>query len=548
MAVAAIGIIILIPWLPYLGEMTAYSDALRFMSNASQGNYFLHPGRLLTWLPWQIVYEFSPDSFIGVQIFLIILQIMKAGLFYLLLTELPIVKDQPVAFRLIATFLLIAHSADSANYWLGTLASQLSLVTFIGATYLFLSNIQAQHWLKVIGIFVLLVITVNIHERFYPLIYLTPLLLWQRLLSWKMLWRIAWTWYLIPTIQVIYSAYAIFLSASPAYQANMLGIGNTELELGVLAQGVFVSMWRASLSVLEFPDWDGVFITPTRLLFSLAAGLLAGASVWYLLQPESRFAAANTPLTTKRGVIVLLIGIVIITMGFLPFTMTIYRNSDERTLYLSIMGAAICWMLVLQVIQRYTTVPRTFASLAVILLITGHVLINLNHHKQTRAKSLDRQRATMDIVQLAPNLQQGTPLWLVYADDLTLGSAKNFGNYWFVEASLQYVYETDIYVCVSIAGQAPEPPCELNGNEITILAERERSTDEVVPFEKVVAVYIAKNPLMEYPDQDQTMWLVEQDTISQMLPGSPQSLYNPQTNIIFDATPTPRQLQFAGSS
>ncbi len=470
-------LLVIMPWLPYLGKNTAYLDAWRFMSNASEGEFLLHPGRPLTWLPWWVIYRLAPDSFSGVQVFLMVLQWAKVLAFWALLREMPWIRDAHQGLRVTIVVLLAVYSTDVSLFWLGTLATQFSLLGFVLAVWLLLWQARVPHPLKLLGMVVCLSLAVGTHERYYALIFAAPLLLGTALVT--RAWRLALLWYAIPVLQLAYSVYAIFLQPSDSYQSGLVDPTYEFTSLTYVA--------TRTLSSVGWAAWQTLLIPVTRnvenweIVLSVVAGLFAGALVWWWAAKPGQMRLGTAAWITG-------LGLAVIGLGFLPFTITVYYQNSDRTFFLSVLGGAMVWGAVAWLVRERVPLGRWLLAVFVAGFVAAHTLTNLKLQRGFRAESVKVQTLAAAMIAETGPLREDTLLWVIYptSEERVLADKLNFP--WMVESIYQYIFQRDITVCISVAGEQPRTGCEIAEEGVVVLANRERPTVQVYPYNRVVGL------------------------------------------------------------
>ena len=471
-------LIVIMPWLPYLGKNTAHLDAWRFMSNAAQGEFLLHPGRPLTWLPWWGVYRLFPESFTGVQVFLILLQWGKVLAFWALLRDLPCIRRQPAALHVTAAALLAVYSTDVSLYWLGTLATQLSLLSFVLAVWLLLWHVREPHTIKLVAMVVCLYLTVGTHERYYALIFAAPLLLGPALLK---VWRVALLWYAIPVLQLAYSVYAIFLRPADSYQSGLVDPTYEFTSLAYIVNRTTSSVMQVVGQTLWIPVTRNV--ENSEIALSAATGFIAGGLVGW-------WAAERFGLRVRAAAWTVGLGLVTIALGFLPFTITVYYQNSDRTFFLSVMGGAVVWAVAAWIVRERLPLGRWLLALFVAGFVAAHTLTNLKLHRGFREQSIQVQTLADALITETGPLREGTLLWVVFPTLEERVAADNLNFPWMIESIYQYVFQRDVMVCISDAGQQPRADCELRQDGIYVVANRERAEARLYPYERVVAIEV----------------------------------------------------------
>jgi hypothetical protein len=143
-------------------------------------------------------------------------------------------------------------------------------------------------------------------------------------------------------VAVLFLAVIHFVGAGRTYQTEILetGISGSYVDYAgevvlsnlVAYREVLLDGWIHILRDLQQPEG-------TYILFALLVSLLVGSAGFLL----SRFPEHEEILADRRGYFygIILAGLVIIGLGFLPYSLTAYRYKDYRVFYYSAAGGAL---------------------------------------------------------------------------------------------------------------------------------------------------------------------------------------------------------------
>lgn len=503
-------IVAALPWIPYLGTNTAFIDGIRFLGNATQNNYFVHPGRPLTPAPWVLAYALTPDSLLAAQGLMLLTHWLCALSLFGILAQvrLPANLQIPGTLALLIATIYAVHSADTAKYWVGTLSSHTSNLTFFLAILFFLRYARKPSLWSAAGMLVMMTYSLNIHERYYPLIPFILLLSWPEVRQRPI--RIIGLWLVVPLLRGLLTAY-LLLQSSNSYQVATLA---QDEPLTTLLRTAATQSARMIGHTLNIPLQNPA--TPVFFGISAAVAGIVFAGLWYWLRGKVQ------PL---RGTVwFVYAGIAIIVLGYLPFAFSEeLRFGYSRRLFLSIVGASLIWGVLLWGIGRFIRKPAALIALVVAVFAFFHTYASMRFHNALRRAAIVEMQAVDQVLQTVGELPEGAVLWLLYEQSQQY---RNFEQDWLLQAQLTYFYEHPVFVCFARETedgvQIASPHCEIEAAGVHVLADRETTTDTLVPYSDVVVMQM-------HPLNGRNFELaIIQDVEAVPLGFPPDAPYNPQ--------------------
>ncbi|RPH62811.1 MAG: hypothetical protein EHM81_01430, partial [Chloroflexi bacterium] len=363
--------------------------------------------RPLVYLPWKLAYYIDPDSYLGVNLLAAIVFWGKAFAFYAILRKMRLVSA-PQAFLMAIVFFL--HPADQGTFLMSAFSRHWSVFFYLLAIFFMVLASQNPALPSFIGMGVTVAASAFISEQGFPLIVITPLILLfvNRLTKWQKLLGL-FMWYL-PLLTYAVRLIPVLFSEKKIYQTGLLASGVkddswfVETILGNLVayRRVFIDGW---VSVLGNLQWQYA----KYLAIALIAGLFIGLVVYLLSRIKGE---AEHPFHFWA---VLGAGILIIGLGFFPYSITSYRYKDYRVFYFSAIGGALIIGMLYARLRHY--LPAGYKNIASGLLwgvTIAVVLVNgFVQHRNYEIRSQFQQKVLINIVEQAPYIQGGTQIVLM---------------------------------------------------------------------------------------------------------------------------------------
>jgi hypothetical protein len=355
--VLALALLACLLWLPFRFNVGFSGDEWYFYLHSSYTPIWGQPSRPLIALPNYIGYVLSPGYFTGFNVMLMLATFLRGGLSFAILRRLGVSRALAFATGAIA----ILFPADNGIYYMGALAVYYSSTFYLLAFYLLISYWQRPYFPKVLVIWLLQLLCLGMYEASYPLILLSPLVLFALGARFnREFWKSAILWYLIPALNVL--RYPLLLQLKPeafTYQSSLItqpaGTGDMVTALLNIYERHFVGGW--------FP---GTFPVHSEWLpFAILAGLVTfGVCVWLSKHDDPGAATFHT----NRTFILILAGLAIIGLAIAVYLPTSARQDHIRTYYVSAIGAALVIAALLKLLVRR---PLLYAVLIGVLATLG---------------------------------------------------------------------------------------------------------------------------------------------------------------------------------
>ncbi len=455
--VIVLSILVLLLWLPVGFYTTGLVEEWQFYDLAMQGVPLVpasswnvaHALRPFVALTFQLGYWLTPDSFLGLNLVMLVTFIGKAMSLYALLRLL---LPNSRSFALFASALFIIYPADSITMALRGISIHLALMTYLMAAVFFLMYWKKSHWYFMAGAWFMLILSLGIYEPSYIFSALTPLLLLileKRVIPTRRMIRVSLLWYLP---QIAYLGWYMFnlLTTSGSYQQahfSHLMQGNFSelanhilLSIQHLLNWNFLAGWQRALNALQYDS--------TTLLIALGIALLVGGTGFWL--SRIRVPVQSNSNHTRDYLGAALIGFILMGIAYAPYgVLRLLSMNTERVFYYTAVGAAVCVMALL-----YLIAMRLFRS-QLLFIVVGSIVVGiaaagaLVQHQHFANWSREQQRLYAAIIEAFPEISDETIL-IVYQDQ-NPPSLSHFPDYpitlypdpiW-LKSAIRYVYQND---------------------------------------------------------------------------------------------------------
>ncbi len=397
--VAALFVLALCLWLPFGFNVSFWADEWWMFQDGGRLPWVaLESSRPFVSIPWHIVYLFSPNSFTGTNVLLLLLIFGKGAAFYAILRRL--VRQREIAFA--AAALVVVYPADTAVFNLGTLSIHFALFCYVLAAWLLVESWVTGRWYLLVVALLALAMSVGIYEVVYPLALVTPLVLLRfehrptkRLIGYAM------AWYIIPVIGGL-RLVSLYINQQGvlSYQSGLFsGLPNPGETVAII-QNVFVQHF--------YTGWIGSgelfgreYLQYAALAAVLVLVLLLGLA--WLCPTTGRRQRRNSLWTAVGGLIILL-------LGFAVYLATDLRNSTDRTHFYSSLGAALVIVGLLWLLS-HTVFRHTFAFAVLIAALVGVGLLrNLEQHSRYAQVASEQVDTLAKLVSQVPSIMSSTGL------------------------------------------------------------------------------------------------------------------------------------------
>ena len=401
-------------WLPFGLQVGYYADEWTVMADIQVGAFLTGSVRPFELLTWFTAYHLTPDSFAGLNLLMLVMIAAKAISAYLLLTELSL--NRLFAFGTAA--LLLLYPADSGVFYMGSISIHTSGFLFLLALWLLARFWRTgQRWLW-LAISIASALCLGMYEGVYPLFVLAPLMLLY--LNSRVLRRliiVSAIWFILPLLFGLRIIATLNTPvAASSYQAMLFA---DDTSLGTITG----SLWRANRVVLADgwvsavlqtvapAGWSGVRNIPKNILANAYIGytfigvLLVGFTAVVLTHRNQL-----STLSIKRLVLLLVASPLIITLGFLLYSLTNLRDLNLRTLLYASIGGALLMASALWLVGKL--LHRLVLVFIIGLLVLCGVGLSSLHFQHEHYATLGRMQIPFmqTLVRAVPLIQPNTTL------------------------------------------------------------------------------------------------------------------------------------------
>ena len=432
--IVPLGLLIVVSafWLPSRFKTTDTVEGWWFLNVAEEPGWTVGPsGRIMEALSWEAAALLSPDTFVGAQLVLAAFFFGKAYLLYRILRELRLVASAP-AF--VIALLFVIYPADEGLFELRGLTRHATVFFYLLATWLMLLACRRRTPLFLPLMFVSLIVSCLTDEAGLLLAFTTPLLLLlvpdcpRRFRQ-----QVAGIWYLGILVSVV-----LVFSSGARYQATRLRGG---LRAASFARSVVtstVSAYEHGLVLAWQETIDGFDRSAQYLpLAGSIALLVAGCTAWL----GRADAAGDSPVepSARQLALLALAGLVVLGLGFLPYSVTDMRWVHRRVYFFPSLGAALVWGVAILFAVRRLPAYRWAALALISAALTFLAAANgLRWAEVISRESARQQRALASLAEQAPHLQPGTVLVLYRRSE----GDQPFVEDWIAGAAVDWMYDT----------------------------------------------------------------------------------------------------------
>ncbi len=333
-------------WLPFGLHIGFYADEWTTMLGIQRGAFITRTVRPFELFAWFAAYHMSPTNlYIGMNLLLMLLIMGKGLISYRLLSDMGFNK----LFAFGTAALLVLYPADSGVFYMGALSIHASVLLYLVAVWLlvrfWLSN-RCRLWIPIVFVTGL---CVGIYEGIYPLIFLAPLVLvyLQRGVTRRVVVT-SLLWFSVPFLFFLRLTSILLLNSSTdSYQSSLLASDHSVgTILASLLQANRYSLMDSWVSATHqifansgWAGWRNIFKTMSANPFLIYALVIAGI----IAVTGIVLARVRQPLKTphKHFVFLLLVSPLMLTFGFLLYSLTNLRDSNLRTYFHASIGAAL---------------------------------------------------------------------------------------------------------------------------------------------------------------------------------------------------------------
>ena len=571
-ALAAICLIVFALWAPFGLRRAAWGDAWSYYGPLLGGGTLapLLNSRPLNWLPWQVSYGLVPTSFLGLNLLIAWLILLKGVLVYAIVR---ILAPGAIGLALAAALLATVYPAEVGYFFDGFVNLHQGFDAYLLAVFLLLAYWKRRSlWLLIAGA-AALAFSVATYEAVLALAVVTPLLLlWLDRRVSRRLIRTTMIWWVPVGIYVLYIVALRFSNAGlNAREAGLLesGLNVPNLPLELLGATIwnlgqrYVEGWRIAVTLSPFNGSSPVFQT------ALIAGALV-AAIFFLHAKVSRTAPSQPGRRwpPRRWVELFLLSILWTMLGYAVFSLASVRYDGWRLGFYTVLGSSLTVALVLYGATAHRRIGWALAVgcaiLAVALLISRAplgligltvaagvgfalprplnmavvlgVLLTISVSRQLdllrwlTSESLAVQQLLTEVAEATPGLRPGTPVVLVAEAEIRV-DALPFDTSSHFDMALDLMHDDPGYIGIL----CPVEVAEWGWNEESCafaadgLMVRVGDNEQTIPYESLVLVAA---------DTDGVVRLV--DTIPEAWGVPPETGYQPWALLDADAPLPPR--------
>lgn len=435
----------------------------------SAGDWLLEFGRVMVPLPWMIAHYISPESFIGVQLLMILFFWAKAFSVYLILTLLRVTNKSNALF---IGILFMIYPADTGLLALRAFSHHSGVFFFLLSLLFLVLSCKFSSKLYLIPLVITHFVSSFTSEAGSILAFFAPLmiLLFPRCPRSKKVAILA-MWYFVLIFSLV--NYAYYWIAGGEYQSSRFERG-----LSGSVASFLVDVLLGNLKAIWFSfivSWgnaiESLLAAWRYLPYAIAMTLVAAGGIWW-----HNFVSDDEEdvIFKARNVYVygFLAGVLIFLMGFFPFSITDIRDETWRVFYYSALGPAFFWGSVIylsnRIIGKRWPYFSPLVTTAFVFLISVHAL---DQHSSFYNASLKQQRIIESVIEEAPYLKPDTVIVLM--EDRA--AVRAFPNERVLSAALIWAYSNE-----NITARV----CFINSGNCQ--------------FEKIGLRYFSANPTLNY--------------------------------------------------
>lgn len=400
-------------WIPSGFKTTGLMEDWLFYRAFDRGEVALgsaiteQPTRPFLLLMHWVGYLITPDSFVGLNLAAVVCFVLKGYCLFVLVRML--VPDH-VPFAVACGVLFALFPADAGLFNARYIAYQWMSFTFIASIIFFLRFDRRPNLLNLAGMWLFQFFCLGTYETAYPLMFVCPILLWlfPRNVSHRRRIYVSAAWLFFPLAYLVFSV-VVYQTQKPFYQNNLVRNAESQLDIGVYLQSIanayyenIVGGWFRAVSIGQTPQFSMFHVALS--LFGLAIIVTAMWSVWYSFPPNR--------LSRSNAVKLIIVGLVVIGLGFLPYVLIRHRSFNERVFIVTSIGASLIVitliLLLVQRIQQRSLSIAGVASLVVGILGLFALYGGIGQRANLQRLSLVQQRLLSDMVTAVPVIPDGT--------------------------------------------------------------------------------------------------------------------------------------------
>ncbi len=383
------------------------------------------PHRPFAYINDGLNYLLTPDSFVTLNVLLIIYLVTKALLVYTLLRRLfPTHRLLALAVAILFTL----HPVDP--FYIGGIGVQTTLIFWLIAAHLLLSYWRRPSLITFGAAQLFAILSLSIYEVLIPLTLLLPLILLVDTPRLSRRWFVvALMWGILPSVWTLYFVIWLVSSPSPYFsRATEVATG------GISAPRALVQVYAVSLFA-RYDDVARSFLAALRSMNSRLIYGAVGAIVTLLL--SWFFGRQDAPLPFRRAILLIAAGLAIIFLGvvvYMPSNLfPTYAYFLTHPYFAANLGAALIIGTVIALL------PRRLLQIGALTLFVGLIIPYLiTQHRSSQNNTGDTARTILPIVRIMPEIEAGTDI-LVFDENRRI--TQNTFQY-VLDAGLRTVYGT----------------------------------------------------------------------------------------------------------
>jgi len=399
-------------WLPFGWQIGFDTDEWTTMGDIQEGNLITESVRPFEVVSWYIAYHMTPDNlYIGINVLVMLLIMVKGILSYRLLCDL----DFSWLYAFGTAVLVVLYPADKGVFYLGALTIHASIFTYLLSVWLLVQFWKSGRWWLWIPIALVTGCCVCLYEGIYPLILFVPLVLIY--LQGGISRRVIITsvlWFVVPLIFGLRVASILFLNNSAnTYQSSLLAndhsLGTILASIGRTNIYSLVEAWvSAAWQTFTNGIWLGV-----RTMVSVTVNkpylgnILLEAGIGLVTSIALMRYSPKINISKKRLVLVLVMSPVLLSLGFLLYSLTNLRDTNMRTLLHASLGAALFVSTLLWILSGLLRGQRVIYMLGLVflsLIATYSLLIQVDRRVAAgQAQIPFMQKIVRTVPEIAPN-------------------------------------------------------------------------------------------------------------------------------------------------
>ncbi|MBZ0292293.1 MAG: hypothetical protein K8L99_06965 [Anaerolineae bacterium] len=467
-------------WLPFglqrtLPQFESWTIVYKMLRGENPLFDFTNTTRPMVFAPFTLLFLLKPYALVAFNLAFITLFISKGLLLFGLLRRL--LPDQPfLAF--FSALLFIIYPADQAVMSFRATNVQTSLVPGLAAIYLLVVTWQHPRWWQWPLIWLLQLTTLLMYEVMYPLFLVSPLLLWwlDRHFS-KRLFRVALQWWLIPA-PLFLNVLMVLRAPSNNYLGDLIH-QSAEQHLTSPARLVeaIIRMYQRHLSEWSYA-WE--WLTSEYTVLTVVVGVIVALTSWWVIQHS------RATLSWKQLLLIILVGIVVMFLGYAPFLTGPTQLENWRVYLTSAIGAALIVAVVLDILRKIPRLGTMLASVGSGVVVILAFAVTLHQHQFFVETSDTIRHLTRSIIALAPELDLEASVVVVDTPGVFASGWLLASSPWALSGALDMAYgdiPIEAYICSGVLGFEQGFVCEFQDDGLALVHPEQQA---FIPYERLI--------------------------------------------------------------